>query len=263
LALPSTASYTDAMPPGVDSLTALPPHLPLNDYYASERDRRRFLGRVFDQTAGSYDWISSLLSLGTGELYRAYALRHGGLEPGAHVLDVATGTGLLAQAAARRVGPSGRVVGLDPSAGMLSRAKDRRRIRLSRGIAERLPFKDGSFDFLSMGYALRHVVDLASTFVEYRRVLKPGGRILILDFARPRGAVAYGVTRVFMRMIVPLLSRLFAGGKEAELLMRYCWDTVDQSVAPAVIGPALETAGFRDLRIRIWAGVFVEYAAAR
>jgi len=241
----------------------LPPHLPLNDYYASEAERRRFLSRVFDQTAGSYDWISSLLSLGTGELYRGFALRHAGLEPGARVLDVATGTGLLAQAAARRVGPSGRVVGLDPSAGMLSRAKDRRRIRLSRGIAERLPFRDASFDFLTMGYALRHVVDLPSTFAEYRRVLRPGGRLLILDFARPRNPVGYGLTRVFMKMIVPLLSRLFAGGKEAEILMKYCWDTVDQSLAPAVIAPTLQKAGFRELRVTTWAGVFVEYAASR
>ncbi len=87
--------------------------------------------------------------------------------------------------------------------------------------------------------------------------------MLILDFARPRGLVAYGVTRAFMRMLVPLLSRLFAGGEEAEILMRYCWDTVDQSVPAARIAPALERAGFRQLRVTTWAGVFVEYAAAR
>lgn len=239
---------------------ALPPHLPLDDYYANERERRRFLARVFDGTARHYDWISSLLSLGTGELYRAYALRHGGLRPGMRVLDVATGTGLLARAASRL---GGQVVGLDPSAGMLAHHNDRRRARLSRGIAERLPFRDGSFDFLTMGYALRHVVDLPSTFAEYLRVLKPGGRLLILDFARPRHAVAYGVTRTFMKMLVPALSRLFAGGKEAEVLMRYCWDTVDQSVPASRIAPALEAAGFTGLRITTWAGVFVEYAAAR
>ncbi|HEX7899869.1 MAG TPA: class I SAM-dependent methyltransferase [Planctomycetota bacterium] len=238
----------------------LPPHLPLHDYYASEAERRRFLNGVFDQTAGSYDWISSLLSLGTGELYRAYALRHGGLRPGMRVLDVATGTGLLARAASRL---GGQVVGLDPSAGMLSHHNDRRRVRLSRGIAERLPFRDASFDMLTMGYALRHVVDLPSTFLEYLRVLKPGGRLLILDFARPRNVVAYGVTRIFMKMLVPALSRLFAGGKEAEILMRYCWDTVDQSLAPKVIAPTLRTAGFRELRVTTWAGAFVEYAAAR
>jgi len=239
---------------------ALPPHLPLNAYYASEAERRRFLGRVFDRTAGSYDWISSLLSLGTGELYRTYALREHGLKPGDRMLDVATGTGLLAQAASRL---GAKVVGLDPSAGMLRQAAERRRFQLSRGIAERLPFGDGAFDILTMGYALRHVADLSGTFLEYRRVLKPGARLLILDFAKPGNPVAYGVTRVFMKMLVPALSRFFAGGREAELLMRYCWDTVDQSVPPSVIAPALERAGFRELRVRTWAGVFVEYAAAR
>lgn len=236
----------------------LPPHLPLNDYYGSEGERRRFLNGVFDQTAHSYDWISSLLSLGTGELYRGYALRQGGLRPGMRMLDVATGTGLLARAAVRL---GGQVVGLDPSAGMLHHHNARSRVSLSRGIAERLPFRNGSFDILTMGYALRHVVDLPSTFAEYRRVLKPGGRLLILDFARPRNPVAYGLTRVFMKMLVPALSRLFAGGKEAEILMRYCWDTVDQSLAPGVIAPTLEKAGFRELRVTTWAGVFVEYAA--
>ena len=244
-------------------LAPLPPHLPLDGYYASEAERRRFLGRVFDRTARSYDRISALLSLGTGELYRAYALRQAGLEPGARVLDVATGTGLLARAAARLAGPEGQVVGLDPSAGMLSCAKERPRLRLARGLAERLPFAEGTFDFLSMGYALRHVADLPSTFAEYRRVLKPGGTLLILDFARPRGRVAYGLVRLFLRTVVPLLSRLVAGGPEAELLMRYCWDTVEQSVAPGVIAPTLSAAGFRDVRIRIWAGVFVEYHGVR
>lgn len=239
---------------------ALPPHLPLDSYYADERERRRFLARVFDGTAPHYDWISSLLSLGTGELYRNFALRQAGLEAGARVLDVATGTGLLARAALRR---GAKVVGLDPSAGMLSCVKERARLRLSRGIAERLPFRDGSFDFLTMGYALRHVVDLRTTFAEYRRVLRPGGKLLILDFARPRSLIGYGVTRVFLRMIVPLLSRLFAGGREAEVLMRYCWDTVDQSVPATRIAPALEQAGFTGLRVTTWAGVFVEYAAER
>ncbi len=241
----------------------LPPHLPLDAYYASEAERRRFLGRVFDRTARHYDWISALLSLGTGAWYRAFALRRAGLAPGARVLDVATGTGLVARAAARGTGRSGLVVGLDPSAGMLSRFNGRSLVRLARGIAERLPFREGAFDFLSMGYALRHVADLRATFLEYRRVLRPGGRLLVLDFARPRSAANYGVARLFMQRIVPTVSRLFAGGREAELLMRYCWDTVDRSVPVGRTTAALEGAGFTGLKVTTWAGVFAEYAALR
>ncbi len=248
------------MPGPPDTVAPLPPHLPLDSYYEGERDRRRFLGHIFDRTARHYDRISGFLSLGTGEWYRGFALRQAGLEPGSRVLDVATGTGLLARASARLGCP---VVGLDPSAGMLSCFKERSLVRLTRGIAERLPFRDGAFDFLTMGYALRHVNDLRSTFVEYRRVIRPGGRILILDFSRPRNAAGYGMARVFMQMLVPLASRLFAGGREAELLMRYCWDTVDQCVPVARVTAALETAGFTGLRVTTWAGVFVEYAASR
>ncbi|HYF01430.1 MAG TPA: class I SAM-dependent methyltransferase, partial [Planctomycetota bacterium] len=183
--------------------------------------------------------------------------------PGTRILDVATGTGLVARAAARLAGPGGSVVGLDPSVGMLSCARERGRLRLAQGLAERLPFRDASFDFLSMGYALRHVADLPSTFAEYRRVLRPGGKLLILDFARPRGAVAYGLVRLFLRTFVPLMSRLLAGGAEAELLMRYCWDTVDRSVSPARIRPALVAAGFQAVEVRTWAGLFAEYHALR
>jgi demethylmenaquinone methyltransferase/2-methoxy-6-polyprenyl-1,4-benzoquinol methylase len=254
----------DGGPKGSATATEpLPPHLPLDAYYSDETERRRFLGRIFDQTARHYDRISSFLSLGTGEWYRAFALRRAGVAAGSRILDVATGTGLVARPAARLAGPSGLVVGLDPSAGMLSRFRERHRVRLARGIAEQLPFRDAAFDFLTMGYALRHVKDLLSTFVEYRRVLRRGGRLLVLDFLRPRGAAGYGLARLFLHMLVPLAARLFSGGRDAELLMRYCWDTVDQSVDPQRTAAAIREAGFVDLRVTRWAGVFVEYAAVR
>ncbi len=258
-------SLEDLPGPGTDPLEGkpLPPHLPLDAYYSSEAERIRFLRRIFDRTARHYELASSLLSLGTGERYRAFALRRLGLGPGLRVLDVATGTGLVARAAARLVGPGGRVVGLDPSSGMLGRFRGRDAVRLARGVAERLPFRDGSFDWLTMGYALRHIADLRSTFAEYRRVLAAGGRLVLLDFVRPPGAVGYGLARFFMRMLVPLASRLGGGGREAELLMKYCWDTVDQSVDPRRIARALEQAGFSGLQTRVWAGVFAEYAAVR
>lgn len=241
----------------------LPPHLPLDEYYSSEAERRRFLRSVFDRTARHYEGISSFLSLGTGERYRAFALRRHGVSAGQRVLDVATGTGLVARAAARLVGPSGRVVGLDPSSGMLGRFRGRPAAALAQGVAERLPFRDGAFDCLTMGYALRHIADLPSTFAEYRRVLRPGGKLILLDFVRPGNAVALGVTRAFMRMLVPTGALLFSGGREAELLMRYCWDTVERSVAPRTIADALERAGYAKLRVAVWAGVFVEYVADR
>ena len=241
----------------------VPPHLPLVSYYANEGERLRFLRALFDRTARHYEFNSSLLSLGTGERYRAFALRRNGVAPGLRLLDVATGTGLVARPAARLVGPSGLVVGLDPSSGMLARFRGRAVVRLSRGVAERLPFRDASFDVLTMGYALRHVGDLRSTFAEYRRVLRPGGKLLVLDFVRPRGRAGYGLAKAFLRMLVPLAARLLSGGPEAELLMQYCWDTVDESVDPRTTVAALDAAGFADVRLTVWGGLFAEFAASR
>ena len=164
----------------------LPPHPTLDRYYADQSGQRAFLDSMFAATAPHYRRLDGLVSLGSGPSYRRYALSHAGLKPGMDMLDVATGTGLVAQAARTLVGPSGRVTGLDRNGGMLAEAQRTLGRGLVQGTAESLPFRDDRFDFLSMGYALRHVTDLEVTFREYFRVLKPGGTVLILEFSRPR-----------------------------------------------------------------------------
>lgn len=241
--------------------TAVPPHPELGEYYAGEPDHRRFLSQIFDETAGQYDRINAFLSLGTGKWYRFDALRRAGLNPGMNVLDVAVGTGLVAREGKRRLKGQGILAGLDPSRGMLRQARAAVGDTLIQGRAERIPFKDGAFDFLSMGYALRHVTDLHATFQEYLRVLRPGGTLLILDFQPPQGRVGRAAG-FFLRRAVPALARHFCGGPSAERLMRYCWDTVEYSVGPDVTETALAEVGFERLRRTTWAGVFVEYAAS-
>ncbi len=130
------------------------PHPVLTAYYRDEAGHRRFLTRLFDDTASQYDRISGLMSLGSGAWYRRYALRRAGLTEGMKVLDVAVGTGAFASAAMTIVGPWGSVVGVDPSTGMLAQAHKKLGIRLSQGVAEALPFRDEHFDFTTMGYAL-------------------------------------------------------------------------------------------------------------
>ena len=110
------------------------------------------------------------------------------------LLDIACGTGVLAAHAQSIVGVRGFVVGLDPSPGMLREARGRGVLKLVRGVAESLPLESERFDLLSMGYALRHVSDLRATFGEYRRVLRPGGKVLILEISRPRYRAARGGT---------------------------------------------------------------------
>src|ERR1044071_2704727 len=109
------------------------------------------------------------MSFGSGGRYRRQALLRAGLAPGMRALDVACGTGALTLPMQRIVGGGGEVLGLDPSTGMLRVARRHGARRLVRGVAEALPFPDGRFDFLSMGYALRHVADLRATFAAHRR----------------------------------------------------------------------------------------------
>src|SRR5437867_1721338 len=122
-----------------------------------------------------------MLDLGSGRSYRRWALKRAGLRPGMRLLDVATGTGLVALGAAGIIGEPGRVIGVDPSRGMLREAREALSGPLVQGRAEALPFRDDLFDMLSMGFALRHVADLGSASREYWRVLKPGGRLIVLE----------------------------------------------------------------------------------
>jgi demethylmenaquinone methyltransferase/2-methoxy-6-polyprenyl-1,4-benzoquinol methylase len=235
------------------------PHPILPGYYADESQRRRFLTRMFNETAAHYDQINGIMAFGWGIWYRRWILRRVGLRPGARLLDVAVGTGAVAGAAVRIVGSAGRVVGIDPSPGMLAEARRKLPIPLVQGIAEQLPFRAGQFDFVSMGYALRHVSDLKHTFGEYVRVLRPGGTLLILDFACPRSRLGRGLGRLHVNHLGPLVARLLSRRREAQTLMRYCWDTVEHLVPADTILTAMANAGFEVVNATIRFGLLSEY----
>jgi demethylmenaquinone methyltransferase/2-methoxy-6-polyprenyl-1,4-benzoquinol methylase len=202
------------------------------------------------------------MSLGSGAWYRRRALRRHGLQRGMSVLDIAIGTGAVARAARSLVAP-GTVVGLDPSFGMLAQARRSLAIPLVQGVAERLPFRAGVFDFVSMGYALRHVVGLRPTLGEYFRVLKPGGTLLILEFARPRSPLGVRVASAYFNRVLPAVCRLGAAGQGTDVLWRYCWDTVERSTPPETILSTLTECGFRDARGHSWLGLLSEYAGRK
>ena len=237
------------------------PHAVLPAYYRSPDEKRRFVGTIFDSTAEDYDRVESLIAFGSGSWYRRGALRRAGLAPGMRVLDVAVGTGLVACEAKRLAGPSGWVVGVDPSAGMLAASTGLSGVPLARGRAEALPFADGSFDFVSLGFALRHVDDLAAAFSEFRRVLRPGGRLLMLEITRPEARIGHALLGLYMRRIVPLVSRAFARRRETERLFRYYWDTIEACVPPAAVLEALGANGFSGSHRKVQLGIFSEYRA--
>ena len=126
------------------------PHPPLRRYYAEDDERQVFLNELFNRTAYQYRNIDKATGFGSGMWYRAKALREAGLKAGMQVLDVACGPGLVSQCAHDIVGPSGSVIGLDPSIGMLREAQKGPCQKFVRGIGEQLPFPDQTFDFLSI-----------------------------------------------------------------------------------------------------------------
>jgi demethylmenaquinone methyltransferase/2-methoxy-6-polyprenyl-1,4-benzoquinol methylase len=251
------------MIPEPETEEQLRPHPPLVGYYSDEGERRRRIVSLFNESAPDYDWINQALSFGSGVWYRGDALRRAGLAPGMTALDVACGTGVVAANAQEIVGPAGRVVALDPSAGMLRQAGARGVRRRTLGVAEALPFPDARFDLLSMGYALRHVADLRATFREYRRVLKAGGRVLILEITPPASRLHFHLLKLYMGSVMPFLARFGRGGRSTQTLMHYYWDTIESCVPPAVILSALEEAGFRDVRRHVDMGILSEYTATR
>ena len=236
------------------------PIAPLAHYWTDERSRRRFVDELFDRTARDYDAVERMLAMGSGRWYRRQALQRSGLREGMLVLDIATGTGLVAREALALVGASGGVLGLDPSAGMLGEA-NKLSIPLVRALGEKLPCRDGAFDFVSMGFALRHVADLDALFGEIRRVLKPGGTACVLEITKPASDWVATPMRAFMTGVVPAVATLARRRTAAAKLMRFYWDTIEACVKPEAVLAALERAGLAAPRRTVVLGMFSEYVA--
>ena len=246
------------------SLVPLAPHPPLYRYYGDREARQRFLNELFNRTASQYRNIDKATGLGSGLWYRRRALRQAGLAPGMHVLDVACGPGLVSQCAADIVGPSGSVIGLDPSIGMLREARKGPCRTLVNGVGERLPFANASFDFLSMGYALRHMSDLRAAFAEFRRVLRPGGIVLLLEICRPRSPWLLSLSRFYIKTVLGMAFSVSTGNHDMKTLTEYWWDTIESCVQPKAVVGAMNDAGFSDCSEHaMFSGLLRDYRAVR
>lgn len=239
------------------------PHPPLTEHYSSTEDKPAFLNRLFDAGAKYYDGVVEWGFLRSGSSYRRWAQGRHGLKPGDHVLDVGCGTGLMAVEATKILGTAKNITCLDPSEGMLAVARSKLSAKFVQGRAERMPFDENSFDFLTMGYALRHVTSLEAAFREYHRVLRPGGKVLILEVTKPSGRVRNFLFRLYFGRIYPALALLFTRSHDARNMMRYYWETMDACVPPAVVLDALRAAGFVRVRRTRMLGLFSEYSAVK
>lgn len=242
---------------------ALPPHPELSAYYRGHRGKRTFLRQIFNETAADYDRVERILALGSGRWYRRAALRRAGLIGDMRVLDVATGTGLVAREAINLAGAGGRVIGVDPSVGMLRQARASLGLPAALGVGEALPFASATFDFLSMGYALRHLPDLRIAFAEFFRVLRPGAKICILEISRPAGPLGRQLLGVYFRLLLPMLARATTSSPQTHKLWQYYWETIDQCVAPDVVMQALRDVGFDNVGRNVSLGLFSEFVATK
>ena len=239
------------------------PHVPLTDYYPTEQDRPAYLRRMFDNSAADYDRIEHMLAWGTGPRYRREALIRAGLKTGMKALDVGVGTGLVAAQACILTGDAALVTGIDPSPGMMAAGKLPGTMSLIEGRAESLPFPDNHFDFLSMGYALRHISDLGVAFAEFERVLKPGGRLCLLEITQVQNRFGRWLLKNYLRGVIPLLTRFVSRQQETVTIWRYHWDSIEACVPPEQVLATLGAAGLTDVRRHLTLGVFSEYQAVK
>ncbi|MDA0214876.1 MAG: AMP-binding protein [Planctomycetota bacterium] len=229
------------------------------DGLRSKAERDAYTNKLFAGSAAGYDSSSGVSFLGSGRWYRRRMLLKCGLRPGASHLDIGSGTGLTASLAQRIVGETGRVVALDPNAAMLEIAKRRGVHEVVCGHAENLPFEDNTFDFISMTYMLRHIENLSSAFSEARRVLRPGGRILILEVTRPEGQMQQHIFRFVMNWCVPSIGVIASARPATFPMMRYWSQTIDKSIPTSQIVAALDQSGFVGTRHQRELSVFSSY----
>ncbi len=244
-------------------MSARKPHAQIEKYYGDEAGKQQYLRSLFDLAAPYYEGIAKWGWLGTGGRYRVWALKRAGLKPGMRLLDVAAGTGPTARAAAEILGSADGITCLEPSAGMIAEARKTLSCTFVQAGADDMPLPSGEFDFLSMGFALRHVEDLRGAFSEFIRVLKPGGKALILDETVPKRGLRRFFMKLYFKHVLPAFTRMFTRSRPAQEMMDYYWETLERMVEPEVVLQAMREAGFTEVRHHLIAGMFSEYSGIK
>jgi demethylmenaquinone methyltransferase/2-methoxy-6-polyprenyl-1,4-benzoquinol methylase len=187
----------------------------------SEAEKTRRVIRHFDSVARQYDFMNSLLSFGIHHLWKRQAVRMIGLQPGEKVIDVCGGTGDLAVLAARAIGPSGRITIYDINRAMMDAGRNKVSYMTTavvdyvQGNAEEISFPDRTFDAAMVGYGIRNVTRMEKGFEEMFRVLRPGGRMMCLEFSKPTWPVFRWLYDAYSFHIMPFLGDLITGSRGA------------------------------------------------
>ena len=230
------------------------------------RDSEEFATEVrgmFDRIAGVYDLMNSAMTAGLHHQWRERAVDRAQVGPGSDALDVCCGTGDLALELRRRIGPDGRVVGSDFSEPMLELARRKsgdEGLPVEFGWADALdlPYGDGSFDAVTIGFGARNLADLDKGLAEMARVLRPGGRLVILEITRPEREPLSSFYSLWFDRVVPVIGTL-AGDSDA---YNYLPNSVRTFPAPEKLAAMMEAAGFTEIRWLLLAGGIIAIHSA-
>ena len=231
----------------------------------AEKEKAARVAGVFDSVASRYDLMNDVMSAGLHRVWKAFTVRHANVRPGMKVLDIAGGTGDLAQAFARRAGESGEVWLTDINGSMLAEGRDRlldagHTVPLAQCDAEKLPFPNTYFDRVSVAFGLRNMTHKDQALAEMARVLRPGGRLLVLEFSRiwqPLGPLydAYSFN------VLPWLGKKLAGDSDS---YRYLAESIRMHPPQDELARMMERAGFDDVQwFNLTAGVCALHVGTR
>jgi demethylmenaquinone methyltransferase / 2-methoxy-6-polyprenyl-1,4-benzoquinol methylase len=225
----------------------------------NEKSRR--VRGVFDSVAGRYDVMNDVMSAGMHRLWKQFALSLANLRPGQRALDVAGGTGDIAAGLAKQVGDRGLVVLTDINAAMLARGRDRLinegvvgNVRFAQVNAEQLPFPDSTFDCVTIAFGLRNVTDKPTALAAMRRVLKPGGQLLILEFSHPTSAALKPIYDAYSFRVLPVLGRIVAND---EASYRYLAESIRMHPDQQTLLDMMNSAGLEGCRFHNLTGGIV------
>lgn len=206
------------------------------------------VAEVFHSVAGNYDLMNDLMSGGVHRLWKRVTIEMSGVRPGHHVLDIAGGTGDLAAKFSKIVGPEGTVVLADINDSMLKVGRDRLvdrgitdNVRFSQADAQYLPFPDNTFDVITIAFGLRNVTDKDMALRSMNRVLKPGGKLLVLEFSKPPSTLLSKIYDSYSFSLLPKLGQLFAKDSDS---YQYLAESIRMHPDQETLKSMVENAGF-------------------
>lgn len=213
-----------------------------------QTEKVSLVANVFHSVAAKYDLMNDVMSMGIHRLWKRFTIDCSGVRPGHQVLDLAGGTGDITALFSKRVGPTGKVILADINESMLNVGRDKLRdlglvnnIDYVQANAEALPFADNSFDIISIGFGLRNVTDKDAALRSMYRVLKPGGRLLVLEFSKPEYEWLSKVYDLYSFKLLPAIGGLVANDKES---YQYLAESIRMHPDQDTLKKMMETAGF-------------------